>query len=150
MLKKHHIATCKWFCPLVLVLKKHPCFKWLQNGDLLRSPVHVRTNSHAPDFTPAFLTAGHLSNTSTLGLRENSEQSFWLHKDSHLSILWTPLFSESATFSAATLRSCLKADPNHPKAYLGRDPQAFSCWGKTHRPPTPNTRFIQGIMFTLK
>ena len=28
---------CKWWFPFILVLKK-PCFNWLQNGDLLRSP----------------------------------------------------------------------------------------------------------------
>ena len=33
-----NIATCKWWFPFLLVMKK-PCFKWLQNGDLLRSPV---------------------------------------------------------------------------------------------------------------
>ena len=30
---------CKWWCPFIFV-EKAPCFKWLQNGDLLRSPVH--------------------------------------------------------------------------------------------------------------
>ena len=32
-----NIATCKWWCPFILV-EKATCFNWLQNGDLFRSP----------------------------------------------------------------------------------------------------------------
>ena len=27
----------------------------------------------------------------------------------------------------------VRAAPDHPGAYLGRDPKAFSCWGKIRR-----------------
>ena len=33
-----NIATCQWWFPLILGVEKATCFKWLQNGDHLRSP----------------------------------------------------------------------------------------------------------------
>ena len=43
-----NIATCKWWFPFILVVslyfgvEKATCFKWLQHGDLLRSPVQPK------------------------------------------------------------------------------------------------------------